>query len=151
MHVQSNSKVQDHTFLFLSVLGVSRNFNQATVLYVPSSSGIPVHKAGEAQISCIKIYYVSNPFPLVYLMIEPSARFKFDSIDSQPLPSEYGSIPVFSPSSTRFSVFGKNSSKPDRRGEQCSPLVVPKYGALQLENKPLAVLTELQSACTPTA
>ena len=26
-----------------------------------------VHKAGEARILCIKIYYVSNPFPLVYL------------------------------------------------------------------------------------
>ena len=36
MHVQSNSMVQDHTFPFLSVLGVFRNFNQAIVLYVPS-------------------------------------------------------------------------------------------------------------------
>ena len=39
-----------------------------------------VHKAGEARISCIKIYYVSNPFPLVYLW--------FSVVDSSPYASK---------------------------------------------------------------
>ena len=39
MHVRSHSKVEDHTFPFLSALGVFRNFNKAIVSYVPSSNG----------------------------------------------------------------------------------------------------------------
>ena len=39
MRAKLNSEVLDHTFPFLNVVGVSRNFNQAIIPYVLSSRG----------------------------------------------------------------------------------------------------------------
>lgn len=61
--------------------------------------------------------------------------------------NHYGSIPVFSPSSIRLSVFGNNSSSPHKVGELCTCLAnrdaVGHEGALQLETVLL-----LQTACS---